>query len=155
MEIESLPRVTASHLVKSVDLNHHGTLFAGRMAEWLVEVGFMVARAALGCPPGNVVCARLHGMDFRKSIGPGATLVVEGRVAYVGLSSVTVYVRAWPLGEPQEDLPYTDGLVTFVHIVETRAVPHGLVVEVPRSGEERALWERVLAERQLQKRAQQ
>ena len=31
-----------SHLIKSEDLNHHGTLFAGRTAEWLVE-------AAAGC----------------------------------------------------------------------------------------------------------
>lgn len=27
-----------SHLIKSEDLNHHGTLFAGRTAEWLVEL---------------------------------------------------------------------------------------------------------------------
>lgn len=155
MKMESLPRVTASHLVKSVDLNHHGTLYAGRMAEWLVEVGFMTARAALGCPPENVVCARLHGMDFRKSVGSGATLVVEGRVAYVGSSSVTVYVKAWPLGEPPGVLPHTDGLVTFVHILDARAVPHGLMVDVPQGGEELALWERVVAERQMQKRAQQ
>ena len=28
-------------LVKSEDLNHHGTLFAGRTAEWFVESGFI------------------------------------------------------------------------------------------------------------------
>ncbi len=155
MKVESLPRITASHLVKSVDLNHHGTLFAGRMAEWLVEVGFMTARAALGCPPENVVCARLHGMDFRKSVGSGATLVLEGRVAYVGASSLTVYVEAWPLETLRATLPYTDGLVTFVHIVETRAVPHGLVVDTPEEGEALALWERVLSERQRQQRTAQ
>ena len=26
-----------TRLVKSEDLNHHGTLFAGRMSEWFVE----------------------------------------------------------------------------------------------------------------------
>ena len=31
------------HLVKSEDLNHHRTLFAGRGAEWLVEAGFIAA----------------------------------------------------------------------------------------------------------------
>lgn len=154
MKIEALPRVTASHLVKSVDLNHHGTLYAGRMAEWLVEVGFMTARAALGCPPENIVCARLHGMDFRRGVNVGATLVLEGRVAYVGSSSLTVYVEARPLeASAPLVLPHTDGLVTFVHIVGTRAVPHGLSVEPPVEGEARALWERVLAERQYQQRA--
>lgn len=37
-----------SHLVKSEDLNHHGTLFAGRTAEWLVEAGFVTAAAEHG-----------------------------------------------------------------------------------------------------------
>ena len=32
-------------LVKSEDLNHHGTLFAGRSAEWFVEAGFIAAGA--------------------------------------------------------------------------------------------------------------
>ncbi|NTU75550.1 MAG: acyl-CoA thioesterase, partial [Anaerolineaceae bacterium] len=31
------------HLVKSEDLNHHGTLYAGRTAEWFVESGFIAA----------------------------------------------------------------------------------------------------------------
>lgn len=39
-----------SHLVKSEDLNHHGTLFAGRTAEWLVEAGFVTAAAEHGRP---------------------------------------------------------------------------------------------------------
>lgn len=155
MKIETLPRVTAAHLIKSVDLNHHGTLYAGRMAEWLVEVGFMTARGALGCPPGNVVCVRLHGMDFRQSVGSGATLVIEGRVAYVGGSSITVYAEARPLGSLATGLPHTDGLITFVHIVDTRAAPHGLVVDTPEEGEARVLWERVLAERQYHQRAAQ
>lgn len=30
-------RAKISRLVKSEDLNHHGTLFAGRMSEWFVE----------------------------------------------------------------------------------------------------------------------
>ena len=34
-----------SRLVKSEDLNHHGTLFAGRTAEWFVEAGFVSAAA--------------------------------------------------------------------------------------------------------------
>jgi len=36
--IRPLTMVTM-RLVKSEDLNHHGTLFAGRTAEWFVESG--------------------------------------------------------------------------------------------------------------------
>jgi len=40
MNMETL---TIYHLIKSEDLNHHGTLFAGRGAEWMVEAGFVAA----------------------------------------------------------------------------------------------------------------
>jgi acyl-CoA hydrolase len=30
------------HLIRPEDLNHHGALFAGQMAKWLVEAGLMV-----------------------------------------------------------------------------------------------------------------
>jgi len=35
MRPEQFSHITSSHMVKSSDLNHHGTLFAGRVAEWL------------------------------------------------------------------------------------------------------------------------
>ena len=31
------------HVVMGGDLNHHGTLYAGRTAEWFVEAGFISA----------------------------------------------------------------------------------------------------------------
>ena len=147
MNIEALPHITASHLVKSVDLNHHGTLYAGRMAEWVVEVGFMTARAALACPPENIVCVRLHGMDFRESVASGETIVLEGRMAYVGRSSLTVHVEARKLHAMQETKVPTDGLVTFVHIVEGQAVPHGLSIVPPETKQGKQLWAHIEAER--------
>ncbi len=147
LTIESLPTITASHLVKSVDLNHHGTLYAGRMAEWVVEVGFMTARAALSCAPQNIVCVRLHGMDFRKSVHSGSTIVLDGRVAYVGRSSLSVNVKAHSV-EHQEGDPYpTEGFVTFVYIVDGQTQPHGLAVEPPETPEARRLWDAIVAER--------
>ena len=53
-----------SHLVKSEDLNHHGTLFAGRTAEWLVEAGFVTAAAEHGRPQ-DVLCVNVHGFTFK------------------------------------------------------------------------------------------
>ena len=38
---------TTYHLIKSEDLNHHRSLFAGRSAEWFVEAGFIAAAAEL------------------------------------------------------------------------------------------------------------
>ena len=38
---------TTYRLIKSEDLNHHGTLFAGRSAEWFVESGFIAASSII------------------------------------------------------------------------------------------------------------
>ena len=40
----------ATHLVKSEDLNHHGTLFAARTASWFVESAFIAAACEHGDP---------------------------------------------------------------------------------------------------------
>ena len=48
--------------VKGQDLNHHGTLFAGRGAEWFVEAG-LIAAASLTSPE-KVVCMNIHGIVF-------------------------------------------------------------------------------------------
>ena len=45
-------------LVKSEDLNHHGTLFAGRSAEWFVEAGFVAASSLLN--PKYLICLKIH-----------------------------------------------------------------------------------------------
>ena len=55
-----------TRLVKSEDLNHHGTLFAGRMSEWFVEGCFIAAATSYGNPE-EIVCVKLHGLD-RKSV---------------------------------------------------------------------------------------
>lgn len=153
MRIDDLPRITASHLVKSVDLNHHGTLFAGRMAEWLVETAFMAARAALGCAPENLVCISLHGMDFRRSVDKGATLILEGSTAHVGRTSITVHVTAAALESDGDRVVGTEGFATFVHIVEGRAVPHEIDVAPPETPEAQRRWDQVVAARQQRRRA--
>ena len=145
--LSDLPPIIASHLVKSVNLNHHGTLYAGQMAEWLVEVGFMTARAALRCDPRRLVCIRLHGMDFRKSVASGETLVLEGRVVHVGRTSLSVHIAAHLVDHPDSDPLPTEGFVTFVHLDEGRATPHGLEVAPPEEPDARRLWDHILEER--------
>ena len=47
----------ATHLVKSEDLNHHGTLFAARTASWFVESAFIAAACEHG-DPSEIVCRK-------------------------------------------------------------------------------------------------
>ena len=59
-----------SHLVKSEDLNHHGTLFAGRTAEWLVEAAFIAAADTHGRPQ-DILCVNVHGFYLQKAGSEG------------------------------------------------------------------------------------
>ena len=111
-------------LVKSEDLNHHGTLFAGRTAEWFVESGFIAAASLLN--PQNIVCLKIHGMFFTKPAVSGDVLKFSSKVVYTGRTSITSYVQVVKNGA---DTPLVDGFVTFIHVDEkTKPSPHFLEI---------------------------
>lgn len=129
---------TTHRLIKSEDLNHHGTLFAGRGAEWFVEAGF-IAAASLARPE-NVVCLQIHGLVFTRPVQLGELVCYESKVAYTGRSKIVAYVRV-DAGEHQ----ILDGFITFVHVdASGRSQPHGIVIE-PANAEEKALQQRAMA----------
>ena len=135
MNIETL---TIYHLVKSEDLNHHGTLFAGRGAEWLVEAGFIAAANLL--PPQFILCLKIHGMEFTRPVHSGETICMNSTVVFTGRSRLISYVRA----EVKRELA-VDGFITFVYVDEAgKSRPHGIVIEA-HSPEEIALQERAKA----------
>ena len=114
-------------LVKSEDLNHHGTLFAGRAAEWFVESGFVAASTLL--PPRNIICLKIHGMTFQRPVRAGNTICFEGCIIAAGKTSLTAYVKMHHV--LNEEL-IVDGFITFVHVDENaRPVEHGITIEVP------------------------
>lgn len=102
------------HLVKGEDLNHHGTLFAARVASWFVESGF-IAAASEYKSPSNIVCRNVHGMSFKKPIKNGAVIKFISRVAYCGKTSMMVHVLV--KNSITEDI-VIDGFLTFVTINE-------------------------------------
>ena len=123
-------------LVKSEDLNHHGTLFAGRTAEWFVESGFIAAASLLN--PQNVVCLKIHGMYFTKPAKSGDVLKFSSKVVFAGRSSITSYVHVEKNGAEE---PLVDGFVTFIHVDEnTRPAPHFLAIN-PETEADRVLYE--------------
>jgi acyl-CoA hydrolase len=126
------------HLVKSEDLNHHGTLYAGRTAEWFVESGF-VAAASL-TKPENVVCLKIHGMLFSKPVHKGDLISFESRVVYTGKASLVSYINV----KVKEDT-VVEGFITFIHVnLEGKTIPHNVVV-APTTDEEKALYEKAKA----------
>jgi acyl-CoA hydrolase len=133
------------HLVKSEDLNHHGTLYAGRNAEWFVEAGF-IAAAALS-KPENIVCLSIHGMVFRRPVHLGEVIAFESRIVHTGRSRIVAFVE---MKSGEESI--VRGFITFVNVDrEGRPLSHGITLEVA-SPEDRDLQEqarRISAETRL------
>jgi acyl-CoA hydrolase len=125
-------------LVKGEDLNHHGTLFAGRSASWFVEAGFIAAAGATR--PENVVCAKIHGMSFTKPARSGHIVVYVGKIIDVGTSRLIAHVKVLEEGSTQ---PIVEGFLTFVHVdMEGRPTPHGISEITTVTEEDRLLKER-------------
>jgi len=117
-----IPIVT-NRFVKSEDLNHHGTLFAGRTAEWFVESGLMAV--AFYLPAENIVCVKIHGMTFTRPVHLGETVRFVSKVLYTGKTSIMTNIRLFV-----KDTELLNGFVTFVNVDKNGiSFPHGLEVE--------------------------
>ncbi|MBS4021322.1 MAG: acyl-CoA thioesterase [Dethiobacter sp.] len=127
-----------NRLIKSEDLNHHGTLFAGRMAEWFVECAF-IAAASLYRKPEGIVCLKIHGMHFTKPVQKGDIIKLESKVVRTGNSSMQAYVKAVKNEEPDS---YLEGFITFITVDEQgNKVLHNVPAQKAETEEERKLAE--------------
>ena len=130
------PRFITHRLIKSEDINHHGTLFAGRTAEWFVESGFIAATYYI--KPEELVCLKIHGLHFSKPVRIGNILRFWSKAVYAGRTSVIAYVEAAIRKDHYEAL--VDGFITFVHVdKQTKPAPHGIILE-PSTDEDKKLW---------------
>ena len=129
--------VITTRLVKSEDLNHHRTLFAGRTAEWFVESGFISAASLVD--PKSVVCLKIHGMYFTKPARPGQILKFTSKVVYTGRTSLISYIQV-----TKEDLhePFVSGFITFIYVNEEgKAIGHDIEIS-PKKEADIALYEK-------------
>lgn len=83
-----LEETVVSHLVRPVDLNHHDTLFAGTMSAWPIEACFVSAARLLG-RPDDLICVRVHDMNFLRSFRAGDVVDIRARVAHLGTRSIS------------------------------------------------------------------
>ncbi|WP_371362604.1 hypothetical protein SRRS_37310 [Sporomusa rhizae] len=122
MEVKT---VSMCRLVKGGDLNHHGTLFAGRGAEWFVEAGFIAAASLTS--PESTVCVKIHGMVFTKPVRKGSLIRCESKVVLAGRTSLVAYVKI--VLHPSEEF-IVDGFLTFINVDhQGKPTPHGISME--------------------------
>lgn len=125
--------IKISRLVKSEDLNHHSTLFAGRMAEWFVEACFICGAKVTG-KPESIVCVNIHGLTFKSPVNKGDVITLETRIVRTGRTSFVVYGK---IIKNNPDVIISDGYITFVFIDEkNNPTPHNIVLDDPIDEEE-------------------
>ena len=129
--------ISTMRLVKSEDLNHHRTLFAGRSAEWFVEAGFIAVSQLVD--PRSAVCLKIHSLQFTKPVNPGQVVSFNAKVAYTGKSSFIVYVSVTVPGLKQV---IVEGFISFVHVdAEGKSKQHYIKV-IPLNEEDKMLYTR-------------
>jgi acyl-CoA hydrolase len=149
MKMETtLKETTISHLVKPEDLQHHGTLFAGQMAKWLVECLFIAACRFIG-KPEDIVCIQVHGLKFTTPVNNGDILQIKARVAYAGTKSVTCYGEAGCEGDSTARVV---GMATFVTLNKNgKPYAHGFCLPDKYIEQNRRIYELAQKTRELAK----
>jgi len=133
MEIRKINpfEAVSMRLVKSEDLNHHGTLFAGRTAEWFVEAGFIAAANLIN--PKNVVCLQIHGMYFSAPVKPGEVLKFASKIICTGKSSLMAHITVSKMNDSKN---LVSGFVTYINVDDqTRPAPHHIQI-IPETEED-------------------
>jgi len=122
MTNHSIKNFTTHRLIKGEDLNHHGTLYAGRSAEWFIESGFIAVSKLIN--PKNLICVKIHGMAFSEPARSGETVCYTSKVVFAGNTSLLTYVY---VTKGNSKKVVVDGFVTFVNVDEkTRPTPHNI-----------------------------
>jgi acyl-CoA hydrolase len=131
-----------SRLIKGQDMNHHNTLFAGRMAEWLTEAAFLGASNLYGKygESDHLVAVEIHSIKFMGPTFNGDIIRFITTGIQAGNTSLTVYTNVL---RNDTDIKIAEGFITFVCINENKQkIPHDIVIDEPETEEEKEILEK-------------
>ena len=130
------------------DMNGYNRLFGGRLMEWIDIVASVVARRHSG---RNVTTAVVDTLTFRAPAHLNDTVILCGRITYVGRTSMEVCVETYV-----ENLDSSRTLINTAYVIIIAIDENEKPVEVPRlkleTEEEKAEW--ALAEKRAEIRKQ-
>lgn len=124
-----------SKLLKSEDMNHHDTLFAGRIAEWFAEATFMGASHLYGKygESEHLVAVELHSMKYLAPAYNGDIIRFISTGIKAGETSLTMYTKAV---RNNTDIKVAEGYITFVSIDGNKQkIPHNIVIGEAKTSE--------------------
>lgn len=118
------------------DMNGYNRLFGGRLMEWIDIVASVVARRHSG---RNVTTAVVDTLTFRAPAHLNDTVILCGRITYVGRTSMEVCVETYV-----EHLDSSRTLINTAYVIIIAIDENEKPVEVPRlkleTEEEKAEW---------------
>lgn len=129
--IEQVQPVFGAHL------NDQNRLFGGQLVAWIDIVAGAVARRHCNC---NVTTAVIDSLQFKEPVGPGSIVVLNGKMTYVGRTSMEVRVDSYC-----EELSGSRKIVNTAYLVLVALDQNGKPTPVPRliceTPEEKKEWE--------------
>lgn len=103
--------VETVHMVRPNDLNSAGRLFGGILMQWIDEVAGLVAKRHAMT---NVTTASVDNLRFLKGAYQGDTIVIIGKLTYVGTTSMEVRVDTYCENLTGERRPINRAYFTMV-----------------------------------------
>jgi acyl-CoA hydrolase len=124
-------------LVMPEHINGSGRLFGGKLMEWIDVVASVVAKRHSQC---NVTTAAIDNLQFKAAAHLNDTLVLVGRLTYVGTSSMEIRVDTYVESMDGMRKPINRAYLVMVAIDEEERP-----IKVPRikvaTESQRAEWE--------------
>ncbi len=115
--------IEQQYLIRPAHINHYGRLFGGQLLKWIDELAGIVAMRHSG---ETVTTAAIDNLQFKAPAYVGDRIVLQGRVTYVGRSSMEIRVDTY-----REALDGTRETINRAYIDMVAINCKGQSVEVP------------------------
>lgn len=130
-------RTEQTYLLMPKHINGYGRLFGGMLMQWIDELAGIVARRHCG---HEITTASIDNLNFKHPAYLNQTVVLVGKVTYVGRTSMEVRVDTYV-----EGLDGMRRVINRAYVVMVAIDEKGNALEVPEllieSESERAEWE--------------
>lgn len=116
-----------SHVgVRMEHMNHHGSLEAEYLADWMIGAAYIGVVQVLGRKEHIVMCA-VKDLRFHNPVLLGAILSIRYELVRAGTTSLTIAVEARDMLDPE--LLYGSCQVVFVNTDDNgKSTPHGITM---------------------------
>ncbi|SHL48096.1 Acyl-CoA hydrolase [Anaerocolumna jejuensis DSM 15929] len=111
------------HLLMPAHINGSGRLFGGQLMEWIDIVGGITAKRHAEC---NITTAAIDNLQFKAGAFINDTLVLRGKITYVGNTSMEIRVDTY-----LEDLSGFRKPINRAYLVYVAIDKDGRPIKVP------------------------